>query len=60
MRIRFVTKDNLKVVRECRDIKVPPVAIVRPILDEGGKPVDIRRYEYRGEIINRIPTLNEV
>jgi hypothetical protein len=45
----------------CRNVDVPPVAIDRPITPEGEtKPTAFRRYEYRGEIINHIPTLNEV
>ena len=30
MRIRFVTKDNLRVIVLCRNVDVPPVAIDRP------------------------------
>lgn len=60
MKIRFKTKDNFRIIKECRNIKVPPVAIDRPILREGETtPKAFRRYEYRGEIINRIPTLEE-
>jgi hypothetical protein len=59
MRIRFRTKDNLVQIRECNNIDEIPAQIVRPISSEDGKPLGVRRYEYRGEIKNGIPTLNE-
>jgi hypothetical protein len=59
MRIRFKTKDNLTVIREFPHFRVPPDVIDRPILTAEGKPCDIRRYEYRGEVRNGIPTLHE-
>lgn len=59
MRIRFQTKDNLNVIRECPNYDVPPDVIDRPITTPDGKPDGIRRYEYRGEVRNRIPTLHE-
>jgi hypothetical protein len=59
MRIRFQTKDNLIVIRECRDIDEPPIAIVRPIRVEGEPVTEFRRYEYRGEARNGIPTVHE-
>ena len=38
-----------------------PWRLIAPITPEGEtKPTAFRRYEYRGEIINHIPTLNEV
>jgi hypothetical protein len=61
MRIRFVTKDNLRVIRDCRNVQVPPVAIDRPIIPQRGTKIKrFRRYEFRGEIKNGVPTLNEV
>lgn len=58
MRIRFKTKDNLTAVREYRGLTEPPAYIDRRTLNST-IPI-FRRYEYRGEVQNRIPTLHEI
>ena len=66
MKIRFKTKDNIVAVKECYDIE-PPVGVVQSPMWTGaptpaGNPkgfMEYRRYEFRGEIEDGIPTVHE-
>ena len=66
MKIRFKTKDNIVAVKECCDIE-PPVSVVQSPMWTGvptlaGNPkgfMEYRRYEFRGEIEDGIPTVHE-
>ena len=66
MKIRFKTKDRLECVQECHDIEEPLSVAMRPMWSntptDGKQPKDFmefRRYEFRGEVVDGIPTVHE-
>ena len=69
MKIRFVTKDKVVMVKECPDID-PPVGVVHSPMftwKNGPAPnskypkdfMEFRRYEFNGEVEDGIPTVHE-
>lgn len=69
MLIRFVTSDGLTCFAECLDIERPLSYVLRPMWHYGPPQVDkeptknfreYRKYEFRGEVQEGIPTVYEV
>lgn len=68
MKIRFKTKDNLVAIKECYDIETPISVVMSPLWSnaptlDGKQPegfMEYRHYEFRGEVIDGIPTVEEV
>ncbi len=68
MKIRFKTKDNLTAVKDCPDIDGNISRVMSPMWDaplaaDGKRPerfMEFRHYEFRGEIIDGIPTVHEI
>lgn len=67
MKIRFKTKDNLTAVKECHDIEEPVSVVMSPMWTkpptiDGKQPErfgEYRRYEFRGEVVDGMPTVHE-
>ena len=66
MRIRFKTKDNLVAVKDCYDIEEPVSVVMSPMWSGAPTPdkqpqrfMEYRRYEFRGEVEDGIPTVHE-
>jgi hypothetical protein len=67
MKIRFKTKDNLEAFKECHDIEYPLSFVMSPMRAGaprfGKRPKgfnEYRQYEFRGEVVDGIPTVHEV
>jgi hypothetical protein len=68
MKIRFQTRDNLVAVKDCCDIEEPVSLVMSPMWSgaptpDGKQPerfMEYRRYEFRGEVVDGIPTVHEV
>jgi len=67
MKIRFVTKDKLTVIKECPEVEFPFSVVMSPMWEGAPQPngkqphnfMEHRRYEFRGVVENGIPTVNE-
>lgn len=67
MKIRFRTKDNLEAVIDTVEVEEPLTVIMRPMWKHVPTPqapptdyMEFRKYEFRGEVMYGIPTVNEV
>lgn len=68
MKIRFKTKDNLTMVKDCFDISEPVSVVMSPMWSGAPKPqgkpperfMEYRKYEFRGETEDGIKTVHEV
>ena len=67
MKIRFATRDGLVAVKECPNVEPPVIVIMSPMWHgvptlDGKQPdgfMEHRRYEFRGEVIDGVPTVHE-
>ncbi len=67
MRIRFKTLDGLMDIKECPDVDIPVSRVMSPMWQGAPTPdgkhperfQDYRVYEFNGEIIDGIPTVEE-
>lgn len=66
MNIRFRTKDGVTEVKECHDVEEPVSVVMRPMWSYSPKTdskpwrfMEYRRYEFRGERREGIPTVHE-
>lgn len=66
MKIRFVTLDMLVCIKECPDIELPVSVVMSPCWNKTPTSTATperfqqwRRYEFRGEVQDNIPTVHE-
>lgn len=66
MKIRFKTRDGLVCIKECYDIELPVSVVMSPLWNRPPRYdgqdrnfQEYRKYEFKGEVIDGIPTVEE-